>query len=77
MADAGYFFQYLLYAVVLRKYLKETLGDSYSWARNFGGVRYFFLRGVAAGAEAPVYVDRPSEKLLARLSAVLGLEERQ
>ena len=76
MADAGYFFQYLLYSVVLRRYLKETLGENYSWERDFGGVRYYFLRGVAAGAEAPVFADRPSERLLARLSTAFGLEER-
>jgi len=76
MADAGYFFQYLLYSVALRKYLKETLGDGYSWDKNFGGVRYYFLRGIAAGAAAAVFSDRPSERLLTRLSAALGLEDK-
>lgn len=74
MADAGYFFQYLLYSVVLRKYLQESLGAAYSWEKNFGGIRYYFLRGVEAGAEAPVFEDRPGEKLLYRLSEALGLE---
>ncbi len=76
MAAHGYFFQYLLYAAVLHRFLKETLGDGYSWARNFGGVRYYFLRGVAAGGGAPVFADRPGEELLDRLCGVLGLEER-
>lgn len=43
MAAAGYFFQYLLYSVVLHRFLRETLGERYSWERNFGGVRYYFL----------------------------------
>lgn len=76
MASAGYFFQYLLYSVVLHRFLKEQLGEAYSWEENFGGVRYYFLRGIAAEAEAPVFVDRPSEQLLDRLSIALGLEDK-
>jgi len=60
--------------VVLHRFLKETMETNYSWERNFGGVRYYFLRGIAAGGEAPVFEDRPSEALLDKLSAALGLE---
>ena len=74
MAKAWYFFQYLLYSVVLHRFLKETMGADYSWERNFGGVRYYFLRGIAAGGPAPVFEDRPGEALLNKLSAALGLE---
>ena len=73
MAKHGYFLQYLLYSAVLHRYLKETLGDAYSWERNFGGIRYFFLRGVAAEATAPIFEDRPSEALLDELCAALGM----
>ena len=73
IAEAGYYFQYMLYAVVLHKFLKETLKEKYSWERNFGGVKYYFLRGIAAGGEAPVFSDRPSESLLDELAEVLGL----
>ena len=74
MAKEWYFFQYLLYSVVLHRFLKETMGAGYSWNRNFGGVRYCFLRGIASGGTAPVFEDRPGEALLDRLSAALGLE---
>ena len=74
MARHGYFFQYLLYSVVLHRFLKETMGERYSWENNFGGVRYYFLRGIASGGTAPVFEDRPSEALLDRLSSALGLE---
>lgn len=77
MASAGYCFQYLLYAAVLHYFLKETLGSAYTWERNFGGIRYFFLRGVAAGGEAPVFADRPSEALLNRVGACLGLGRKE
>ena len=76
MADSGYFFQYLLYSVVLHRFLRESLGERYSWEWNFGGVRYYFLRGIAANGTAPVFADRPSERLLNRLSAAFGLEDR-
>ncbi|MCI6590532.1 MAG: UvrD-helicase domain-containing protein [Lentisphaeraceae bacterium] len=75
MASAGYFFQYLLYAAVLHRFLKETLGPDYSWERNFGGIRYVFLRGIAAGGAAPIFADRPSAALLDRVGACLGLKE--
>ncbi len=74
MAKEGYFFQYLLYSVALHRFLKETMGTGYSWDSNFGGVRYYFLRSIAAGGEAPVFTDRPGEVLLDRLSVALGLE---
>ena len=74
MAKEWYFLQYLLYSVVLHRFLKETMGTDYSWERNFGGVRYYFLRGIASGGAAPVFEDRPGEALLEKLSVALGLE---
>ena len=74
MASAGYFFQYLLYSAVLHRFLKETLGAGYSWERNFGGLRYYFLRGIPFNGEKSVFGDRPSERLLDRLCTALGLE---
>ena len=75
MAKEGYFFQYLLYSAVLHRFLKETLGSAYSWERNFGGVRYYFLRGIAAEGNAPVFEDRPGKNMLDRLCDALGLKD--
>ena len=74
MASAGYFFQYLLYSAVLHRFLKETMGSDYSWERNFGGIRYYFLRGIPFNGEKAVFCDRPGEVLLDKLCAALGLE---
>ena len=74
MAEAGYFFQYLLYSVVLHRFLKETL-EGYSWEKHFGGVRYYFLRGIASDGAAPVFADRPPEAMLDELAAALGIKE--
>ena len=75
MAKEGYFFQYLLYSAVLHRFLKETLGPAYSWEKHFGGIRYYFLRGIAVEGEAPVFEDRPGENLLNRLCDALGLKD--
>ena len=73
MAAKFYFFQYLLYAVAVHRFLGETV-PGYDWGRNFGGIRYVFLRGVATDrGDAAVFADRPSLPLLEDLAAVLGL----
>ena len=74
MASAGYFFQYLLYSAVLHRFLKETMGSGYSWECNFGGIYYFFLRGIPFNGNKAVFCDRPGEVLLDKLCASLGLE---
>lgn len=74
MASAGYFFQYLLYSAVLHRFLKETMGAEYSWECNFGGIYYFFLRGIPFNGKKAVFCDRPGEVLLDKLCASLGLE---
>ena len=74
MASHGYFFQYLLYAAVLQRYLKDLPGFGYEWASHFGGIRYVFLRGVAVGKKAAVFADLPNKDLLDEIGVVLGLE---
>ena len=73
MAKHGYFFQYMLYAAVLHSYLKQCLGEKYSYERHFGGVRYYFLRGLGKG-QMPVFEDRPEEALLDDFAKALGME---
>ena len=73
MAKNGYFFQYMLYAAVLHCYLKQRLGERYSHGQHFGGVRYYFLRGMGKGA-APVFADIPEEELLDDFAKALGME---
>lgn len=40
----GYALQWAIYAVALRKYLRKTLGKTYSTRDHFGGIAYFFVR---------------------------------
>jgi len=39
--------QYLLYTLATHRFLKHRLGDAYNYERDFGGVYYLFLRGLA------------------------------
>jgi len=47
MEDHRYDVQYILYTLATHRYLKHRLGDSYCYQRDFGGVYYLFLRGLA------------------------------
>jgi exodeoxyribonuclease V beta subunit len=48
MADSEYTLQALLYTVALHRWLRFRLGAGYDYARDFGGVRYLFCRGLDA-----------------------------
>ena len=48
MAHSEYDLQALIYTVALHRWLRFRLGDAYDYARDFGGVRYLFCRGLDA-----------------------------
>ncbi|KTF37105.1 exodeoxyribonuclease V subunit beta [Xanthomonas vesicatoria] len=50
MAHSEYELQALIYTVALHRWLRFRLGDGYDYARDFGGVRYLFCRGLDAAA---------------------------
>ena len=49
MAHSEYDLQALIYTLALHRWLRFRLGDGYDYARDFGGVRYVFCRGLDAG----------------------------
>lgn len=54
MAHSEYDLQALIYTLALHRWLRFRLGDAYDYARDFGGVRYLFCRGLdATRADAP------------------------
>ncbi|MEI6847863.1 MAG: exodeoxyribonuclease V subunit beta [Chlorobiaceae bacterium] len=67
-----YHLQYLLYTVALNRYLLLKV-ENYSYSKNFGGVLYFFLRGVnrEQGAKSGIFRDYPSEELIEELTNIL------
>ncbi len=73
---SDYDLQYLIYTVALHRWLRRVLGDDYDYARDFGGVRYLFLRGMGAGAAGNgIYADCPPEALIEALDRLLHAPE--
>jgi exodeoxyribonuclease V beta subunit len=64
--------QYLLYTVALNRYLSLRL-RKYDYSAHFGGVLYFFLRGVSAerGEEYGIFRDTPPVDMIDDLSRCL------
>ena len=48
MAHSEYDLQALVYTLALHRWLRFRLGDAYDYARDFGGIRYLFCRGLQA-----------------------------
>ncbi|MCM2335702.1 MAG: exodeoxyribonuclease V subunit beta [Pseudomonas sp.] len=51
MAHSEYDLQALIYTLALHRWLRFRLGEGYDYARDFGGVRYLFCRGLDAARE--------------------------
>lgn len=68
-----YDLQYMIYTVALNQYLKKRIPD-YSYEKHFGGVYYFFLRGIgpmSGSTDNGVYFDRPEQKLIDMMVEVM------
>lgn len=69
MASSHYYLQYWLYVLALHRHLK-TVKTDYDYDRDIGGVRYLFLRGIAAGTRG-VYAAKPSRQLVEALDELM------
>ncbi len=70
-----YFLQYLIYSLALFKFLEQKTGamDKEKYERHFGGVYYFFLRGISPDAPGcGIWYDRPSYELIKDLNHLIG-----
>ncbi len=72
MGQNLYALQYLLYTVALNRYLSLRV-RGYDYSTHFGGVLYFFLRGVNSerGEECGIFRDTPPKEMIADLTACL------
>ena len=61
MNAVGYHLQYKLYTVALLRWLKQAFGNRFNPENQFGGVFYFFLRGMGTGNGNGVFHVAPSE----------------
>jgi exodeoxyribonuclease V beta subunit len=72
MLQKLYPLQYLLYTVALNRYLSLRV-SGYDYASHFGGVLYFFLRGVRPehGEEFGIFRDTPPVEIINELTEFL------
>ena len=66
MSRHNYHLQYLIYTVATVKYLRDRL-SSFDYDRDFGGVLYYFVRGVRAGKDLGIYYVKPPKELIEML----------
>jgi exodeoxyribonuclease V beta subunit len=74
MAHSEYDLQALIYTLALHRWLRFRLGDGYDYARDFGGIRYLFCRGLdASRADSHgVHAQRFAPELVNALDALFG-----
>lgn len=64
--------QYHIYTVALKLYLEQRI-KGFNFEKDFGGVFYFFLRGIDDEAGSGVFFDKPSKKVIDELQTQLGV----
>lgn len=74
MAHSEYDLQALIYTLALHRWLRFRLGDGYDYARDFGGIRYLFCRGLDASRDdSPgVFAQRYAPTLIEALDALFA-----
>jgi len=74
MADNEYDLQALIYTVALHRWLRFRLGSAYDYARDCGGIRYVFCRGLDAGrTDSPgVHAQRFAPALVEALDVLFA-----
>ena len=81
MAHSEYDLQALIYTLALHRWLRFRLGGAYDYARDFGGIRYLFCRGLDAGrsgmgeAGSPgIHAQRFAPELVHALDELFGFD---
>jgi len=69
--DNYYDLQYLLYSLALHRYLKSRLPE-YDPAQHFGGVYYFYLRGMSRNSDTGIFYTDISSELLDELDRLFA-----
>ena len=74
MQHSEYDLQALLYTLAVHRWLRFRLGAGYDYARDFGGIRYLFCRGLdATRADSPgIHAQRFEPALVHALDALFG-----
>ncbi|ALN78240.1 exodeoxyribonuclease V subunit beta [Lysobacter antibioticus] len=73
MDESEYTLQSLIYTIALHRWLRFRLGEDYDYARDFGGVRYLFCRGLdPEDPAAGVYAHQPARALVDAVDALFA-----
>ena len=74
MQHSEYDLQALIYTLALHRWLRFRLGAAYDYARDFGGIRYLFCRGLdASRRDSPgIHAQRIAPELVHALDALFG-----
>ena len=74
MAHSEYDLQALIYTLALHRWLRFRLGSAYDYARDFGGIRYLFCRGLDMSRnDSPgIHAQRFAPELVHALDALFG-----
>jgi exodeoxyribonuclease V beta subunit len=74
MAHSEYDLQALIYTLALHRWLRFRLGDRYEYARDFGGTRYLFCRGLGtqAGTADGIHAWKPTAALIDALDSLFA-----
>jgi len=76
MKRHDYHLQYLIYTVALHRMLKRDL-ESYSYEEHFGGIYYFFLRGVDCEKTNGLFFTRPDEVLIEKIDGYMSVNNEE
>ncbi|MFC5578843.1 UvrD-helicase domain-containing protein [Lysobacter niabensis] len=72
MRASEYDLQALLYVVALHRWLRVRRGAAYDYARDFGGVRYLFCRGLERGSARGIIAPQFDAALVDAVDALLA-----
>ncbi len=69
---SDYDLQYLIYTVALHRWLTQVRGAAYDYERDFGGVRYLFMRAMGLGSpDHGIHAARPPAALVHDMDRLL------
>ncbi len=71
MNDNNYHLQYLIYTLAAKKYLGSRL-PGFDYETHFGGVLYFFVRGIRKDKNNGIFLYRPPLEKIEKLDKILS-----
>ncbi len=72
MTQGEYDLQALIYTLALHRWLRFRLRDAYEYARDFGGIRYLFCRGLDGSGINGIHAQRFAPALVEALDALFA-----